>query len=187
MARRGAAQGSAHATCGARSHRSSTRRNTLAELAGRAAAPSACERHLSALARVAARLERRAPRGPPRGVVRLGPPMGVCALQTTHAGARSSRVAGGGLCRGGRGRRLGGGRLRRHLHAFAQRTHEAQVLESARSPCARAGAGWCWRLSVSRAARGVCGLRSNRCLTSAENGPMSPGAPGAAPPRGART
>jgi hypothetical protein len=25
---------------------------------------------------------------------------------------------------------------------FAQRTHEAQVLESARSPCARSGAGW---------------------------------------------
>jgi hypothetical protein len=40
-----------------------------------------------------ARLERRAPRGPPRGVVRLGPPMGVCALQTTHAGASRSRVA----------------------------------------------------------------------------------------------
>jgi hypothetical protein len=68
-----------------------------------------------------ARLERRAPRCPPRGVVRLGPPMGVCALQTTHAGARSSSVA-GGLCRRGWGRRLGGGWLRRHLHAFCS-TH----------------------------------------------------------------
>ena len=97
----------------------------------------------TALARgAAARLERRAPRCPPRGVVRLGPTTGVCARQTTHAGARSSRVAGGGLCRCGWGRRLGGGWLRRHLHAFAQRTHEAQVLESARSPCARSGAGW---------------------------------------------
>ena len=49
-----------------------------------------------------------APRCPPRGVVRLGPTKGMCALQTTHAGASSSRVAGGRLCRGGRGRRLGG-------------------------------------------------------------------------------
>ena len=65
-----------------------------------------------------ARLERRAPRGPPRGVVRLGPTTVVCALQTTQTGARSSRVAGGGLCRCGWGRRLGGGWLRRHLHAF---------------------------------------------------------------------
>ena len=70
----------------------------------------------------AARLERRAPRGPLRGIVRLGPTMGVCALQTTHAGARSSSVAGGGLCRCGWGRRLGGGWLRRHLHAFCS-TH----------------------------------------------------------------
>ena len=76
-----------------------------------------------ALARgAAARLERRAPRGPPRGVVRLGPTTGVCARQTTHAGASSSRVAGGGLCRCGRGRCLGGGWLRRHLHAFCS-TH----------------------------------------------------------------
>ena len=74
----------------------------------------------TALARgAAARLERRAPRGPPRGIVRLGPTMGVCALQTTQTGARSSRFAGGRLCRRGWGRRLGGGRLcRHHLHAF---------------------------------------------------------------------
>jgi hypothetical protein len=73
----------------------------------------------TALARgAAARLERRAPRCPPRGVVRLGPTTGVCALQTTRTGARSSRVAGGGLRRCGWGRSLGGGWLRRHLHAF---------------------------------------------------------------------
>ena len=77
----------------------------------------------TALARgAAARLERRAPRGPPRGVVRLGPPMVCACFRRRTLVPEAAVLPGGGLCRCGLGRRLGGGWLRRHLHAFCS-TH----------------------------------------------------------------
>ena len=97
----------------------------------------------TALARgAAARLERRAPRFPPRGVSALVQRRVCARFRRSRLVPEAAVSQAVGFAEAGEGGASGAAGCAVMCTPFAQRTHEAQVLESARSPCARSGAGW---------------------------------------------